>query len=102
MATLFPENIVETNLVSSIQHGSKKTVSVNVCSPFYCLRHVQWRSFGWLPISLNSEFLLYHIMFVCRLGTPLAAEELNTVVGTAFRVAYAAQLQSQKVQFLNS
>ena len=56
----------------------------------------------WLPISLISEFLLYHIMFVCRLGTPLAAEELNTVVGTAFRVAYAAQLQSQKVQFLNS
>ena len=41
-------------------------------------------------------------MFVCRLGTPLAAEELNTVVGTAFRVAYAAQLQSQKVQSIRN
>ena len=35
----------------------------------------------------------------CRLATPLQAEELNTVVGTAFRMAYAAQLQSKKVSF---
>ena len=50
----------------------------------------------------TRALLLIYILFVCRLGTPLAAEELNTVVGTAFRVAYAAQLQSQKVQLLNS
>ena len=53
-------------------------------------------------VSKPRALLLIYILFVCRLGTPLAAEELNTVVGTAFRVAYAAQLQSQKVQLLNS
>ena len=36
-----------------------------------------------------------------RLSSPHLAEELNTVVGTAFRVAYAAQIQSQSRQKVN-
>ena len=32
-----------------------------------------------------------------RLNTPHQAEELNTILGTAFRMAYAATLTAQKV-----
>ena len=41
-------------------------------------------------------FYLYSPLF--RLASPRLAEELNTVVGTAFRVAYADQIQSQSRQ----
>ena len=74
-----------------------KRISYATCDPASCL-------FSFMARHPASE---HHIQqcHTFRLNTPHQAEELNTILGTAFRMAYAATLTAQKVlavtNFLN-
>ena len=66
-----------------------KRISYATCDPASCL-------FSFMARHPASE---HHIQqcHTFRLNTPHQAEELNTILGTAFRMAYAATLTAQKV-----
>ena len=69
-----------------------KRISYATCDPASCL-------FSFMARHPASE---HHIQqcHTFRLNTPHQAEELNTILGTAFRMAYAATLTAQKVLLL--
>lgn len=66
-----------------------KRISYATCDPASCL-------FSFMARHPASQHQLQQC-HTFRLKTPLQAEELNTILGTAFRMAYAATLTAQKV-----
>ena len=66
-----------------------KRISYATCDPASCL-------FSFMARHPASQHHLQQC-HTFRLNTPLQAEELNTILGTAFRMAYAATLTAQKV-----
>ena len=66
-----------------------KRISYATCDPASCL-------FSFMARHPASEHHLQQC-HTFRLDTPHQAEELNTILGTAFRMAYAATLTAQKV-----
>ena len=66
-----------------------KRISYATCDPASCL-------FSFMARHPTSQHQLQQC-HTFRLKTPLQAEELNTILGTAFRMAYAATLTAQKV-----
>lgn len=80
--------------VTSAQHRSVimshtlKNISYATCDPASCLF-----SFMARDISLSPPLQQCHTF---RLRTPCQAEELNTLVGSAFRAAYALQMEKKE------
>ena len=69
-----------------------KRISYATCDPASCLFSFMSRH-PYHPPHLQQ-------CHTFRLKTPHQAEELNTILGTAFRMAYAATLTAQKVLLL--
>merc|ERR1719384_1746696 len=67
-----------------------KRISYATCDPASCL-------FSFMARQAASDANIQQC-HTFRLTTPHQAEELNTILGTAFRMAYAATLTTQKVQ----
>ena len=65
-----------------------KRISYATCDPASCL-------FSFMARDPTSPLHLQQC-HTFRLSTPRQAEELNTIVGTAFRVAYALQMEREK------
>ena len=88
------ERVTVTCLASSkveMSHPLKR-ISYATCDPASCL-------FSFMARHPGSEHHLQQC-HTFRLKTPQQAEELNTILGTAFRMAYAATLTAQKVLVL--
>ena len=85
------QRVTVTCLTSSkvqMSHPLKR-ISYATCDPASCL-------FSFMARHPASEHHLQQC-HTFRLDTPHQAEELNTILGTAFRMAYAATLTAQKV-----
>ena len=85
------QRVTVTCLASSqveVSHPLKR-ISYATCDPASCL-------FSFMARDPASEHHLQQC-HTFRLDTPHQAEELNTILGTAFRMAYAATLTAQKV-----
>ena len=71
-----------------------KRISYATCDPASCL-------FSFMARDPTSPLHLQQC-HTFRLSTPRQAEELNTIVGTAFRVAYALQMEREKEAVITS
>ena len=85
------QRVTVTSLANSkimMSHPLKR-ISYATCDPASCL-------FSFMARHPASQYNLQQC-HTFRLNTPHQAEELNTILGTAFRMAYAATLTAQKV-----
>ena len=85
------QRVTVTSLTTSkiMMSQPLKRISYATCDPASCL-------FSYMARDPSSEYNIQQC-HTFRLATPHQAEELNTVLGTAFRMAYAATLTAHKV-----